>query len=199
MKFFLPTILFPALAVAAPSLLPRQSSITISSVSATGPGCPAGSYSTTISGGVVTLGLDAYQTNVGPGFPGSDREKYCDITVNFLYPLGCTAASIQSTYQGFAQLGTGITGTFTSTYSVSPGQIGPNPPSTTFTSANWGSGGVYTRSDTSATTVRANSANQRNVQFMSRNRIILQSGQASSQGTLTADIITIAVQSQNVC
>jgi hypothetical protein len=178
--------------------LRRSTPIQITSVSASGQGCPQGSYSTTISldGTSVTLGFGIYQTHVGVGVPGVDREKFCYVTISLQYPIGCTSAILQSTYHGFAQLDSGVTGTFSSTYNTSPGQIGPNQPSSMFTSAVWSSGGVYTRSDASITTLRVISSTQREVGFISRSRIFLQMGQTNSFGTLTVDDLTVGISQQ---
>lgn len=124
----LAALLFPAAAAALPSLNfpggssagtgPDPSQITIAAASFSGNGCPQGTVSTSFSSDktVVTFGFDAFQTYIGPGTAVADRTKNCQLHLTLNYPGGFQFAVLDSTYHGYAQLDTGVTGTFLSTY-----------------------------------------------------------------------------------
>ncbi|KAK1764281.1 hypothetical protein QBC33DRAFT_547672 [Phialemonium atrogriseum] len=198
---FLSALLLPALALAAPtSLDPRQAGqIQITSVTASGAGCPQGSFSTSISpdGTVITFGFDSYQTLVGP--QTNQREEDCNIFLGLRFPVGCSSASISTTYHGFAQIDSGVTGTLQASYNLSPGSLTGSTPTTTFTSASWGGGGVYTKQDTLTAKATINSPNQQNVNFEIRNRAILQASNSAVSGTLTVDDTTITITQIKKC
>jgi hypothetical protein len=201
MRLIKALLLLPALVLAAPSIFPRQSTpIQIASVTYSGTGCPAGSVSTETSpdGTVITLGFSSYQTLIGPGSLSEDREKHCELFFVLRYPIGCTSAVIAATYHGFAELESGVSGTFISTYSLSPGSTSSNPPPTTFSSSQW-AGGVYTKPDLISTTASIQNFNQRNVSFVARTRILLQAPNPSVSGTLTGDDATVAITQQRSC
>lgn len=194
----------PALAAALPALvLPDISArqvtpdnqIQIIFATAFGPGCPPNTFSTQISpdGKVITFGFDSYQTNVGGDTPSSEREKFCDLSLVVKYPLGCSTATYTSTYHGFAILEPGVSGTFTSAYTLSPGSTGSNPPPKTLGSGEFANGGVYTKQDITTTTTCINTQNQRNVIFQARTRIFLIASNQTVFGTVTGDDATIAV------
>ncbi|KAI1109490.1 hypothetical protein F5Y14DRAFT_455928, partial [Nemania sp. NC0429] len=69
---------------------PDPSTIIITSVSASGNGCPQGSVTTTLSPDreVVTFGFDKFQTYIGPGTVPADRTKNCQLHLNLKYPGG---------------------------------------------------------------------------------------------------------------
>ncbi|KAL1848002.1 hypothetical protein VTK73DRAFT_10215 [Phialemonium thermophilum] len=176
---------------------PRQSSqIQITGVSTSGSGCPQGSVSTNISpdGSVLTLGFDSYQTLVGPGASGSDREKNCDVFLTLRFPVGvCTAATLSITYHGFAEIESDVAGSLAASYTLSPGSGGGNPPATTFTASNWSGGGVYTRQDAVSASATIQNPNQRDVSLAVRTRLILSASNSGASGTLTADDATVAI------
>lgn len=198
---FLSALLLPALALAAPaSLITRQASqIQIASVTASGGGCPQGSFSTDISpdGTTITFGFDSYQTFVGP--QTSQRELDCNIFLSLRFPLGCTSAAISTTYHGFVQLDSGVTGSFPASYNLSPGFLTGSTPATSFTSASWGAGGVYTKLDSVSAKATINSPNQQNVNFEIRNRAFLQAPNSVASGTLTVDDATITIAQIKKC
>jgi hypothetical protein len=115
-------LLTPLLAAANPidfvSAPPSPDLIKIISASASGSGCPQGSWTQEISQDrtVITFGFDSFQTYIGPGTSVSDRSKNCQLHLNLNYPGGFQFAVIESTYHGYAQLDAGVTGTFYSTY-----------------------------------------------------------------------------------
>lgn len=204
MKSFLSTLLLlPALALAAPAPLDTRTNpqIQISSIVASGTGCPQGTFSADVSddGTAITFGLDSYQTQVGTGVSGSEREKNCDIFIGLRYPVGCTSAVISTTYHGFAQLESGVGGTFKADYNMSPGSTSGNPAAMLFNSNQWSAGGVYTKQDSLATTARINSPNQQNVNFELRTRILLNAANSQLSGIVTGDDVTIAITQVRSC
>lgn len=202
MKSISTLLLLPVLALAAPTLDSRATpQIQVSSIVASGTGCPQGSFSADISddGTVITFGFDSYQTQVGTGIGGSEREKNCDIFLGLRYPLGCTSAVISTTYHGFAQLENGVSGGFPAAYNMSPGSISGNPPETTFTSSEWANGGVYTKQDTILASTNVNSPNQQNVNFELRTRIRLNAANSNLNGVLSGDDATIAITQVKQC
>lgn len=200
MKLLLATLLLPLSTLCAPTFSPirfRQSAqIQITSFSAAGPGCPQGTISSSISddGTTLTLGFDAYQTDVGPGVSDSPRELNCDIFATLRYPLGCTSASVRTTYHGFAELDEGVRGTFPAAYTLSPGEAtGTSPLPATFSGAP---GFVYTKLDEVRVKENIRNQNQRDVSLAVRTRVFLQAANETVSGTLTVDDATIAVTGQ---
>ncbi|KAK0613992.1 hypothetical protein B0T14DRAFT_291411 [Immersiella caudata] len=201
------TALFLPLLAAASPLITRQTAPSepaqLISFSATGSGCPSGTFTTSLDdeGTVITYGFTDYQVEVGLGAPSSQREKQCDIVLRYQFPIGCTKATLKSTYHGYIQLDSGVTGTFNSQYSLSPGQLtGGSPGAVTVTSAQYGgAGNPFLKDDFTEARVQVNSANQRVVTFTLRNRILLQSNSQSVSGFMDESDVTIAVLNQQVC
>jgi len=205
MKLFLGIVLLAsALARATPTNSPRQTGLVrIIDINPQGPGCPAGSFSVSFSSdrSVASFGFTKYNTHVSPTDLSADRELFCDIFMTLRYPLGCTAAVLDTTYRGFAQLQNGVTGTFSRQYNLSPGTSGQNPPATTFTSATFGgAGNSYTKEDMVAISENINNDNQRNVSLVARTRIFLVTSGSTLSGTLTDTNTTVAItQQQHKC
>lgn len=203
---FTASILFvlPGLVLGAPAG-PASSGgvapIKITPLTVSGSGCSGKSFSTSISddGTVLTLGFDQYQTLVGPGVSGSDREKNCDILLSLRYPLGCTSGVINTTYHGFAQLSQGVSGNFPATYAVSPGSASGNPSPTTFSASGFAAGGVYTKKDLVAAKENIKVANQQDVRLAVGTRIMMQAANAAVSGTLTVDDMTISITKLQRC
>jgi len=196
--------LLPTLAWATPVSIARQtSSAQIVGVSATGPGCGAGTFTTDLAddGQSITVGFDAYDTSVNP-ISSANREKFCDLTVTIRFPVACTALSLATTYHGFAQVDSGVTGRFSSFYSLSPGVLsgGGSPPTTLFTSAQYGGdGAVFTKQDLSSGTVSVRDANQSNVSFVVRSRVALIATTSANEGLAEVEDATIAITQQRRC
>lgn len=199
------SLFLPLLTLASPApLTPRQSDsqVRITAITTTGDGCPSGTYSSSINeaGTVLTLGFDTYQSAVGPGVPGPDREKHCELFVTLRYPVGCTTASLTTTYHGFAILQQGVSGVVASTYNLSPGSLtNGNPSSTVLSGAQWVDGDVYTRNDVVAARAPVVSQQQRDVSFVVRNRVLLTAGDSSQEGVVTADDVTLSITGQASC
>jgi len=198
----------PALALAAPTssvtplLASRQSTpIQVTSVSATGSGCPAGSWTIELSpdGQTLLVAFNNYQVAVGPGIPSSMRERTCDVTVGLSYPLGCTTATIDNTYHGFAELHSGVSATMSTQYSHSPGTVGPNPPPVTISGAVWEDGNPFNKQDIVTTRLQATSSNQRVASYTIRTRAFVQTNNSQNFGTFTIDDLNVDIASQASC
>lgn len=153
----LAAFLFPLSGLAAPNLVfpdggsaagPDPSQITITSASFSGNGCPQGTVTTTFSTDktVVTFGFDSFQTYIGPGTLASDHSKNCQLHLSLSYPGGFQYAVVDSTYHGYAQMDTGVTGTFYSTYYFSQDASATTTTQTSLTGGGtWAQGQVYTK------------------------------------------------------
>ncbi|KAI0532352.1 hypothetical protein GGR58DRAFT_182852 [Xylaria digitata] len=178
---------------------PDPSTIQISSVSASGNGCPQGTVSTSLSPDrqIVTFGFDAFQTYIGPGTSVADRTKNCQLHLNLVYPGGFQFAVVESTYHGYAQLEKGVTGTFYSTYYFSQ-----SPADTTTTTTSiaggglWANGDVYTKQDQVPTAAVIWSPCGASGILNVNNRIALTSTNSTAYGTISDDDATVALTQQ---
>jgi len=199
MKAF--TALFlPFLAAAVPltteatAEVPAANQVTIVSASTSGNGCPQGTVSTTISTDrtVVTFGFDGFQTYIGPGTKTSDRTKNCQIFLNLKYPGGFTFAVLQATYHGYAQLDTGVTGTFLSTYFFSQDASKSTTTRSSFTGGgSLAAGVVYTKTDTVPTTALIFCPCGSNGILSINNRVALTSTNSNASGQISDDDATV--------
>ncbi|KAI3330602.1 hypothetical protein F4824DRAFT_515467 [Ustulina deusta] len=201
------TLLGAALVAANPLVLPGTGSgtvpdpvtIQISSVSASGNGCPQGSVTTSLSPDrqVVTFGFDSFQTYIGPGTSVADRTKNCQLHLNLVYPGGFQFAVVESTYHGYAQLEKGVTGTFYSTYYFSQS---PADTTTTTTSiaggSPWDFGDVYTKQDLVPTAAIIWSPCGATGILNVNNRVALTTTNATAYGTISDDDATVALTQQ---
>ncbi|KAH8162080.1 hypothetical protein CIB48_g6183 [Xylaria polymorpha] len=168
---------------------PDPSTIQISSVSASGNGCPQGSFSTELS--------PDRQTYIGPGTQVADRTKNCQLHLNLVYPGGFQYAVVESTYHGYAQLEKGVTGTFYSTYYFSQS---PADTTTTTTSISgggiWEFGDVYTKQDQVPTASIIWSPCGATGILNVNNRIALTATNTTASGTISDDDATVALTQQ---
>ncbi|KAK3393325.1 hypothetical protein B0H63DRAFT_516517 [Podospora didyma] len=185
--------------------LPSPDEITINSVKTSGSGCPRRTVTTDISEDrtVVTLGFDEFQTYFGRRYGNSNdnRDKNCEIRLNLHYPGGFTFAVVDAVYHGFAQLDSGITGSFSSSYSFldSRGSSEGKSCSTKSTIDGGGvyeNGTVYTKQDLIPTVSRVASPCGKNATLVIKTRINMSGGSANASGTLTGDDATIAFTQQ---
>lgn len=127
---------------------PDPSQITIGASSFSGNGCPQGTVSTSFSSDktVVTFGFDSFQTYIGPGTAVADHSKNCQLHLTLNYPGGFQYALVDSTYHGYAQMDTGVKGTFYSTYYFSQDASATTTTQTSLTGGGiWAAGQVYTK------------------------------------------------------
>ncbi|KAK8061990.1 hypothetical protein PG994_008356 [Apiospora phragmitis] len=198
-------VLLPFLAAANPigiigdGDLPSPDSIQIVSTSYSGNGCPQGSVTTDISPDktVITFGMDAFQTYIGPDYKLADKTKNCQLHLNLKYPGGFQYAMVDSTYHGFAQLDTGVTGMFLSTYYFSQDASATTTTRTSISGGGvWKDGQVYTKEDKIPTTSIIWSPCGQTGLLNINNRIALTSNNATATGQISDDDATVAFTQQ---
>lgn len=206
MKFLY--LIFASLAVAAPTVTPangdhralaarentiearQSSSVIFESISASGAGCPSGSFTTVISPSkdVGTIAFREYAA-----FLPSPANRACTVTVTLTYPGGCTKGNFQGTTHGFAQVNSGVSGTYTTSYSSSTGNSA-NPPASTFSGSSWVNGNPFSKTDVAPAQVVNRSPNSAQVTYTATTELNLGSG---SGGDLTVDDITFTITNQS--
>lgn len=178
---------------------PDRDSITIGSVSFSGNGCPQNSVSTSISPDrqVITFGFDQFQAYIGPGTSVQDRSKNCQLHLNLKYPPGWSFAVVESTYHGFAQLDSGVTAAFLSTYYYSQDASNTVTTRTTLTGGGiWADGQVYTKNDVvpSSSVIKAPCGTTAILNI--NNRISLTSSNSRAGGMISDDDATVDITQQ---
>jgi hypothetical protein len=196
-------LLAPLLAAANPIGFeyapPAPELIKVVSASASGSGCPQGTWTSELSEDrtVITFGFDAFQTYIGPGTVVSDRSKNCQLHLNLKYPGGFQFAVIESTYHGYAQLEKGITGTFYSTYYFSQDAKATTTTRTSIEGGGtWAAGQVYTKQDQVPTTSTIWSPCGAEGLLNINNRVALTSTNATASGQISDDDATVALTQQ---
>lgn len=178
---------------------PSPDQIQVASVGFSGNGCPQGSVSTTISPDrtVVTFGFDQFQTYIGPGYDLGDKSKNCQLHLNLKYPGGFQFAVLDSTYHGFAQLDSGVTGTFYSSYYFSQDASATTTTRTSITGGGaWAEGQVYTKNDQIPTASVIYAPCGASGILNVNNRIVLASTSKTATGQVTDDDATVAFTHQ---
>ncbi|OTA56777.1 hypothetical protein K449DRAFT_336107 [Hypoxylon sp. EC38] len=198
-------LLTPILAAANPIGIigngdtPKPDEITIVSASASGNGCPQGTVTTDLSPDrkVITFGFDAFQVYTGPGTKPADKSKNCQLHLNLKYPGGFQFAVVESTYHGYAQLETGVTGTFYSTYYFSQDAAATTTTRTSIDGGGlWADGQVYTKQDQVPTASVIWSPCGATGILNVNNRIALTSSNSSASGQISDDDATVAFTQQ---
>ncbi|MGA4994687.1 DUF4360 domain-containing protein [Nonomuraea bangladeshensis] len=103
--------------VAAASSASNPAGAYISSVSASGNGCPPGTWEAAISpdGKAFTITFSSYETVVEPGVDASNRE--CTLSLNVHTPPGSSLSTLKLSYQGYALMDqAGMTATQSASY-----------------------------------------------------------------------------------
>lgn len=206
---WLSSALFASLAVAAPTVTPvngefsalaardntieaRQSgSVVIDSISASGNGCPSGSYSTSITPSRDTGTIAFTQYNAALPSPNN---RACTVTVSLTYPSGCTRGTFQGTNHGFAQVNSGVTGTYRTSYTSNTGNSA-TPPVSTFSGSSWANGQTFTKTDVVPGQVVNRSPNTARVTYTATTQLNAGSGSGAS---LTVDDISFRITGQSV-
>ncbi|CAN8100707.1 unnamed protein product [Discula destructiva] len=178
---------------------PDPSLITIAASSFSGSGCPQGTVSTSVSSDktVITFGFDSFQTYIGPGTLVSDRSKNCQLHLTLNYPGGFQYSVVDSTYHGYAQMDTGVSANFLSTYYFSQDASATTTTRAMLTGGGaWAAGQVYTKQDTvpTASIIWAPCGAQGILNV--NNRIALTSTNSSASGQVTDDDATVAFTQQ---
>lgn len=206
---WLSSFLFAGLAVAAPSVTPingelaavaardnsieaRQSNIIrVESITASGNGCPSGSWtaSYTPSRDTGTISFSQYDAALP-----SPSNRACTVTVSLTYPSGCTSGTFQGTNHGFAQVNSGVTATYRTSYTSNTGN-NANPPISTFSGPSWANGNTFTKTDLAPGKVVNRSPNTARVTYTATTQLNAGSGSGAS---LTIDDISFKVTGVSV-
>ena len=192
-------LLLAGLAIAAPTttplardLAPRQApGITFNSITATGTGCPSGTYTTTLS---LSRDLGTIAFRQYSALLPSPSTRDCTVTLHLTYPGGCTAGTLRSVTHGFAQVSSGTTGRYTTSYSSSTGN-GASSPDAVFAGPLWAAGSSFTKSDVAPAKVINRSPNSAAVTVTVSTKVSLGGG---SGGNLTPDDSTCSIINQSV-
>lgn len=202
---FLFSLLLAGLAMAAPvvergltlveargnTIEPRQATqVQFNSISASGNGCPSGTWVTSIplSRDVATIAFHQYIAAVP-----SPATRECTVSISLTYPSGCTSGSLRGTSHGFAQVNSGVTGRYTTSYTSSTGN-NASPPDSVFSGPVWASGNAYTKIDIAPAKLINRSPGNAMVTATVSTKLTLTSG---SGGMLTVDDITFQIINQS--
>jgi Domain of unknown function (DUF4360) len=98
--------------------VPPAASVSISNITYSGTGCPAGTVSTILSDAkdLVTFGFDSFQAMIGPTVPKTDSRKDCRIRMAIAYASGYSVTVSHTVYHGYTRLDDGINAKFTTDY-----------------------------------------------------------------------------------
>jgi len=167
--------------------------VEFASITASGAGCPSGSYTVTISSNrdVGTIAFRSYNTNLG-----GVTTKDCTVTLTLTYPSGCTSGNLQAAYHGFVQVDSGATGRVTASYTSSTGNSA-NPPDSTFSGGVWAPGNQWSRIDIAPAKVINRSPNDATVTARAATRLTLTRTNNNAGGSLVADDITFSIINQS--
>ncbi|MBE3048520.1 DUF4360 domain-containing protein [Candidatus Bathyarchaeota archaeon] len=169
---------------------PRQATgVIFESITASGSGCPGGSYTASISPSkdAGTIAFREYSVVTPP----SSLE--CTISVTLTYPGGCTSGNFHSTSHIWAQVNSGLTGTYGTSYTSSTGNSA-SPADSTFSGPSWEAGEVFIKSDDAPAQVVNRSPNSAKVTVTVKTEIsLLGSG---SGGDLTPDDMSFVITDQ---
>ncbi len=128
----------PALAMASPLLQQRQSTAQIVSISATGDGCPAGSFSTLIDTAAISAkaSFDIFALKAGGNVPVINQSLGCDVAITVSFPGACKQAVLKTRTDAYVLLAldAGASAKVSTLFSLSGGTIGASPPDLAYSS-----------------------------------------------------------------
>jgi hypothetical protein len=129
----------PALALAGPlALQQRQSSAQVLSMTATGEGCPPGSFSTLIDEHAISAkaSFDVFGIVAGQNVPVLNKSLACDVAIAVSFPGTCKQAVMRTRTDAFVlvAMDAGATAKVSTQFSVTGGVSGGSPPDLVYTS-----------------------------------------------------------------
>jgi hypothetical protein len=194
MLFYL--LILPVLQVFASPLEPRQSAVRITSVTASGSGCPPGSFSQLLSDDGTILGgvFKAFTTVIGPNSGTRSRELSCDVQLALEFSATCSSAVVTTTTRGHALLTSTNTGTLTRSFQITPGSSGSNPPVMSFSSADSSGGQDYVKQESISI-----KSSQKTASLKFSLKLFLDERNANEYGTLTVDSSDIKLGQVMAC
>jgi hypothetical protein len=123
----------PALTMA--SSLPaqrRQTTAQLVSITATGDGCPPGTFSTLIDTAAVSAkaSFDVFALRAGDSVPILNQSLGCDVAITVSFPGTCTQAVVKTRTDAYVLLAqdAGASATVSTQFSLSGGTSGGSPP-----------------------------------------------------------------------
>ena len=129
----------PALAMAGPlTLQERQSTAQLVSISATGDGCPPGSFSTLIDSNAVAAkaSFDIFALKAGGNVPVINQSLGCDVSITVSFPGACKQAVMKTRTDAYVLLAldAGASAKVSTQFSLSGGTSGASPPDLVYNS-----------------------------------------------------------------
>ena len=129
----------PALAMAGPvALETRQTTAQLVSMSATGDGCPPGSFSTLIDSAAVSAkaSFDIFTLQAGGNVPVINKNLGCDVSITVSFTGSCKQAVLKTRTDAYVLLAqdAGATAKVSTPFSLSGGSIGASPPDLVYNS-----------------------------------------------------------------
>jgi hypothetical protein len=181
-------------------LMSRSNSmITMNSVSASGTGCPSGTWTSQFSPDrtTLTVGFNNMQTYIGPGTTTQQRTRECLLTISLNYPGGSSSAVVDTSYSGFATLPSGLTATFTPTFTFGRGSSSGSGSATSINGGGpWTNGNGYSKFDTINHSTSGVSGCSTNANLQLRIRLQLSAPNNNVGGNFGADTVDINLLSQ---
>jgi hypothetical protein len=129
----------PALAMASPlDLEARQTTAQLVSMSATGDGCPPGSFSTLIDSAAISAkaSFDIFALRAGGNVPVINQSLGCDVAITVSFPGSCKQAVLKTRTDAYVLLAldAGATAKVSTPFSLTGGSIGASPPDLVYNS-----------------------------------------------------------------
>ncbi|KAF8460828.1 hypothetical protein BDZ91DRAFT_798507 [Kalaharituber pfeilii] len=170
-------------------LSPPLGSVSISSISYAGSGCPAGTINIAPSQDYssLTIAFNSYVASIGPGIPVTEKRKNCVISFVLSYPPGWSFTLYQIGYKGRLSLDPQVTATQKSVYWFDANSNDELVASSTWTGPLYGHS--YDFTDTLAKQVWS-PCNGRSTLFANTQVRLNNSGNKQGYGFISTDIIT---------
>ncbi|SPO00607.1 uncharacterized protein DNG_03356 [Cephalotrichum gorgonifer] len=171
------------------SIEARQATrVQFTSITASGAGCPSGTWSTVISPGqdVGTIAFNQYSVV-------TTTSRACTVTIRLTYPGGCTYGNFEGTTHGFALVDSGVSGSYSTSYTSTTGN-NANPPNSVFSGPSWAGGNTFTKSDVAPAKVVNRSPNNAQVTVTVNTSLGLS---RANGGAITTNDITFRITNQS--
>lgn len=97
---------------------PPEGQVKVKSIVYGGSGCPQNTVATSVAKTGLNFGIsfDDYVAGIGSGFARHDKRKNCELRIELSAPSGYSYSIVDVNYRGYADLDSGINGTFVSRY-----------------------------------------------------------------------------------
>jgi hypothetical protein len=191
---------FPALAMAMPlALEARQTTAQLVSMSATGEGCPPGSFSTLIDsvGVSAKASFDIFYLFAGANVPVINQSLGCDVAITVSFPGSCKQAVLKTRTDAYVLLAqdAGATAKVSTPFSLSGGSIGASPADLVYNSL----AGQNNEVDIGRTHDVSISATGTTATFVAHLSIFLNAPDATSLSQTTLDGFGLLLSQEGLC